>query len=144
MRPDTTAGIVTAARRRRELTRAKAVRALRELERAGTAVTFETVARTAEVSRSWLYSQPDVRAEIQRLRDATRRVPSPPIPAAQRATAESLRHRLETTNERLRRLADDNQRLRRQLAQALGDQRATRIPASPNRTGHSSATIDPY
>jgi hypothetical protein len=29
---------------------------------------MNTVAREAGVSRSWLYSQPDLRAEIQRLR----------------------------------------------------------------------------
>ena len=136
--------IVAAARQRRELTRAKAIKALRELDRAGTPITFEVVARAASVSRSWLYAQADIRAEIQRLRDATRRAPSPPIPATQRATSESLRRRLEATNERIRHLTDDNQRLRRQLAQALGDHRAARTPASPNHTGHSSVTIDHY
>jgi Family of unknown function (DUF6262) len=144
MRPDNTAAIVTAAHRRRELARAKAIRALRELDHAGHTVTFAIVARTADVSRSWLYNEPDIRNEIQRLRDATRRAPSPSIPAAQRATAESLRRRLEATNERIRQLTDDNQRLRRQLAHALGDHRAARTPASPNQTDHPSVTIDPY
>jgi hypothetical protein len=115
--------IVAAARRRRELTRAKAVRALRELDRTGAAITFQTVARTAQVSRSWLYAQPDIRTEIQRLRGATRRSPNPPIPASQRATADSLRRRLEATHERIRQLTAENQRLRRQLAQTLGERR---------------------
>ena len=144
MRPDTTMHLAIAARQRHELARAKAIRALRELDRAGTAITSEVVARAASVSRSWLYTQPDIRAEIQRLRDATRRAPSPPIPAAQRPTAESLRQRLETTNERIRQLTDDYQRLRRQLAQALGDQRAAGTPASPHQAGHPSVTIAPY
>lgn len=39
--------IVAAARQRHELTRAKAIQALRELDRAGTAITFQTVAQTA-------------------------------------------------------------------------------------------------
>ncbi len=47
MRPDNTAAIITAARHRRELTRSKAIRALRELDAAGTPVTFKTVARAA-------------------------------------------------------------------------------------------------
>jgi hypothetical protein len=85
MRPDTATHLAAAARQRHELARAKAIRALRELDRAGTATTFEAVAR-ASVSRSWLYTQPDIRGEIQRLRDATRRALSLPIPAAQRAT----------------------------------------------------------
>ena len=41
--------IVTAARQRRELTRAKAIRALRELDRAGTPITFEIVGRPEEL-----------------------------------------------------------------------------------------------
>lgn len=75
MHADNTAPLITAARRRSELTRSRAVRAIRELDHAGTPVTFETVARTAGVSRSWLYGQPDIRGEIERLRDATARAP---------------------------------------------------------------------
>jgi small-conductance mechanosensitive channel len=123
--------IVTAARQRRELTRAKAIQALRELDHAGTPITFEVVARAARVSRSWLYAQPDIRTEIQRLRDATRRAPTPPIPAAQRASADSLRRRLESAHERIRKLTEDNQRLRRQLAQALGEGRQAHPSTKP-------------
>jgi len=86
MRPDNTAPIIAAAKNRHELTRAKAVRALRELDHCGASVTFDTVARAAGVSRSWLYAETDVRAEIERLRDATRQAPSPPIPSRQRAS----------------------------------------------------------
>jgi hypothetical protein len=117
--------IVAAAHQRHEYTRAKAIQALRELDRAGTAITFQTVAQTAQVSRSWLYTQRDIRAEIQRLRGATRHAPTPPIPAAQRATADSLRRRLEATQQRIRQLTEENQRLRRQLAQVLGERRHT-------------------
>jgi hypothetical protein len=80
MPPDNIAPLITAAHHRHELTRAKAIQALRELDHAGTPVTFEAVARTAGVSRSWLYSQNDIRREIERLRDTTKRAPSPPIP----------------------------------------------------------------
>jgi len=88
VRPDNTGPLISAAHRRRELTRAKAIRAVRELDDAGTPVTFEVVARTAGVSRSWLYAQSDIRVEIERLRDATggrhpRRSPpasAPPTP----------------------------------------------------------------
>jgi hypothetical protein len=116
--------LIAAARHRHELTRAKTIQALRELDRAGTTVTFEAVARHAGVSRSWLYSQPDIRAEVQRLRDITRRAPSPSIPARQRTSDASLLTRLESALERNRKLTEENQRLRRQLAHALGDRRA--------------------
>jgi hypothetical protein len=128
VRPDNTAPLIGAARRRHELTRAKAILALRELDHAGTPVTFQSVASAAGVSRSWLYAQPDIRAEIDRLRDATQWAPSPPIPASQRATDASLLRRLAEARDRNRRLADENSRLRRQLAHALGDQRASPRP----------------
>jgi hypothetical protein len=123
MRPDNTAAIIAAARHRHELTRAKAIQALRELDHAGTPVTFAAVAEKAGVSRSWLYAQADVREQIARLRDATSRAPSPPIPAGQRASDNSLRHRLEAAQCQIRELRDERDRLRRQLARALGDQR---------------------
>lgn len=146
MRADNTAPLLAAARNRHELTRAKAIRALRELDHAGTPITFEVIARHAAVSRSWLYSQPDPRAEIARLRDATGRAPTAGVPAAQRTADASLLRRLQATQARDRHLSEDNQRLRRQLAHALGDQRATEhLGDAPRagRTRHSSATIGP-
>jgi hypothetical protein len=118
--------LAQSARQRHELTRSKAVRALRELDQAGTAVNFEVVARNADLSRSWLYTQPDIRAEIERLREATRHNPAPAIPAAQRTSDASLLIRLQAANENNRLLVQENQRLRRQLAHALGDQRTSR------------------
>ena len=126
MRPDNTAPIIAAARRRHELARAKAIQAIRELDRAGTAVTFAGVAGTAGVSRSWLYSQPDIRDQIQRLRTSTSRIPGVPVPAGQRPTDASQRARLTAALQRNQALADENARLRRQLARALGDQRSAR------------------
>jgi hypothetical protein len=124
VRPDP---LSEAASRRHELTRAKAIQALRELDRAGTPVTFARVAQAAGVSRSWLYTQPDISAQLRRLRQTTNDAGSAgTIPAAQRATDESLRARLAAALDRNRQLADENARLRRQLARALGDQRSAR------------------
>jgi hypothetical protein len=79
------------------------------------------------VSRSWLYTQPDIRAEIERLRSLHDRAPAQAVPARQRTTDASLLQRLEIANARNRELAEDNQRLRRQLARALGEQRAVEV-----------------
>ncbi len=125
MPADNAARLAEAARQRHELTRSKAIRTLRELDQSGSPVTYQTVAQHAAVSRSWLYTQPDLRAEIQRLRNATRPAPAPAVPALQRASEASLLKRLQAATERSRRLAEENARLRRQLAHALGDQRAT-------------------
>ncbi len=61
MRADNTRHIITAAHQRHELTRAKAIQALRTIDAQGAPVTFQTVAQAAAVSRSWLYAQPDIR-----------------------------------------------------------------------------------
>ncbi len=129
MRADNTGRLIDAARHRSELTRAKAIRALRELDHAGTPVTFAAVAAAAGVSRSWLYAQAGIRDQIARLRDSTARAPAPAIPASQRASQASLLARLAEAAGRNRELAEENARLRRQLAHALGDRRA-----SPGRT----------
>ena len=116
-----------AAARRHELTRAKAIQALHELDRAGTPVTFAGVAQTAGVSRSWLYTQPDISGHIRRLRQKTDNAGSGgAIPAGQQATDASLRARLTAALDRNKQLADENARLRRQLAHALGGQRSAR------------------
>ena len=121
MHRDATAPIIAAARKRHELTRAKAIQALRELDRTGAPITFKSVSDAAGVSRSWLYGQPGIRAEIQRLRDVTRRAPVPAIPASQRTSEASALARLDTALTRNRELSQDNQRLRRQLAQPKSD-----------------------
>jgi Family of unknown function (DUF6262) len=125
-----------AASRRHELTRARAIQALHELDRAGVPVTFAGVARAAGVSRSWLYTQPGISSQIRRLRQQADRAGSAgAVPAAQRATDASLRARLTAAPDRNKELADDNARLRRQLARALGDQRSART-----RTGNDQGS----
>ena len=118
MRPDNAAPIVAAARHRHELTRARAVQALRELDRTGAPVTFAAVAAKAGVSRSWLYAQPGIRDQIARLREATSRSPAAPVPAAQRTTDASLLRRLEAAHAERRRLQEENTRLRQEIARA--------------------------
>ena len=141
MRADNSRFIVQAARRRSQATREQAVRALRRLAASGDPVTFDSVARTAGVSRSWLYAQPDLRAELERLRALSTRAPtSPPVPAQQRATDASLRRRLEAVNAEIRRLRTENHQLRQQLARALGQRRAAVIRPSKH---NGSVTIGP-
>jgi hypothetical protein len=132
VRPDP---LSEAAARRHELTRAKAVQALRELDRAGTPVTFAGVAQAAGISRSWLYTQPGISGQIRRLREKTDGAGSAAIPAGQRATGASLRARLTATLDRNKQLAEENARLRRQLARALGDQRSARTRSGNDPEG---------
>ncbi|MDF9279275.1 DUF6262 family protein [Arthrobacter sp. EH-1B-1] len=120
MRADNSHHIRQAAERRHELTRSKAVAALRELQNQGCAVTFEAVAAAAGVSRSWLYTQTDLRADIVGLRGDR-----PQQRRANRSSAstESLRIRLKASLERNRELSKEIEHLRHQLALALGHSR---------------------
>ncbi|MEU6191511.1 DUF6262 family protein [Nocardia sp. NPDC047038] len=151
MRADNSKYLLATARHRHELARSKAIRAIRELDAAGAAVTFRIVATTAEVSRSWLYSQPDIRDEVQRLRELNRRAPTTSLPAHHRSSDSSLARRLELANARNRELTEDNHRLRQQLAQALGQLRHAGIrpsseaaePPPAHGRHRNSATIGP-
>jgi hypothetical protein len=138
MRSDNSLHLSTAAKQRHELTRAKAIAALHELDRTGAKITFESVADYAGVSRSWLYTQTDLKDEIRRLRARNQPRHATTTPARQRATDDSLRQRLDIALRRNRELADENQRLRRQLAHALGQLRDT-----PPRTRRDPITIGP-
>jgi Family of unknown function (DUF6262) len=145
VRADNTRFLVAAARRRSQATRERAIQALRRLAAAGELVTFDTVARAAGVSRSWLYAQPDLRLEIGRLRARQgngqgQASSSPSVPARQRASDASLRQRLEAINAEIRRLRAENQQLREQLAWALGERRAAAVRPSAD---HRPATIGP-
>ncbi|MGH3247754.1 MAG: DUF6262 family protein, partial [Trebonia sp.] len=133
VRPDP---LSEAAARRHELTRSRAVQALRELDRAGTPVTFASVGRAAGVSRSWLYTQPDIGNQIRRMRQQADGAGSAgAIPAGQRSTEASLRARLTAALDRNKQLADENARLRRQLARALGDQRSAGVRSGNDPEG---------
>ena len=100
----------------------RAERALRDLDAEGAAITFQSVARRAGVSRQWLYTQPALRAQIERLRD---RAPAPTsaVPARQRATEASLRQRVETLRAENQRLREEITSLKTELAIAYGQQR---------------------
>ncbi len=144
MRADNSRFLIQAARRRSQATRERAIQALRRLAATGGPATFDSVARTAGVSRSWLYTQPDLRAEIERLRAAYGHAPaSLPIPARQRASDASLQRRLEAVNAEIRRLREENQQLREQLAWALGERRAAAVrgQAEPTSTSKDSRPV---
>lgn len=88
----------------------------------GAHITFQSVARRAGVSCQWLYTQPALRSEIERLRDG------PPaeangIPARQRATEASLRQRVDALRAEHQRLREENASLKTELAIADGQQR---------------------
>jgi hypothetical protein len=140
MRADNSAHLAISARRRHETTRAKAIQAIRELDTNGTRISFDAIARHARISRSWLYTQPDIRAEITRLREAQPPSPTaePALPQRQRASDTSHARRLEIALTRNRDLSTENQRLRGQLARAFGQLRAAGVTTATQPAPHDT------
>jgi hypothetical protein len=133
MPADNTHHLALAARRRAERTHQRAVAALRRMDTAGQPITFDSLAREAGVSRSWLYTQQDLRAEVERLRERHPTRPTPAVPSQQRASDASLLRRLQTATERIQRIEHENRYLHQALAQALGERRAADILGQVHR-----------
>jgi Family of unknown function (DUF6262) len=123
-RADNTRFLAQAAARRHQAALANASQAIERLDRSAQPVTFSAVAAAAGVSRAWLYRNPDIRDLITRLRTEPARTAS--TRAAQRATAESLRARLDAAHEEITRLRAENAALRQQAARRIGQQRTRR------------------
>ena len=119
-RADNSAFLAQANARRHQAALSAAHHAIEQLQRQGRPVTFSTVAQSAGVSRGWLYRQDQIRDLISQQRAL--KPPATPI-TAQRATADSLRQRLDAARAEITRLRAENHSLREQLARQLGLQR---------------------
>jgi len=127
-RADNSSFLTQANARRHQAALSAAHHAIEQLQRQGQAVSFSTVAQSAGVSRGWLYRQDQIRDLISR-----QRALQPPATrvTAQRATADSLRQRLDTARTENTRLRAENRSLRDQLARHLGLQRTQHAKDTP-------------
>jgi small-conductance mechanosensitive channel len=128
---DNITALAQATRRRAAQARARAERALAAAGRGGRPVTVAGLAKTAGVSRSWLYTQPDLMAAVRHLQQ---RHPAPERTGPQPATVTSLRHRLDTALARIKQLRADNADLTRQLETAHGEIRRLRYTPTATPT----------
>lgn len=119
-----------AAQARHAASLKRAEDALRTLLRQGQPISMKGFAKIAGVSRSWLYNQPEVRAQLEQLQRAPARTAGPRRDA-QRATSESLRQQIHTCRQEITRLRAENHQLRDQLARRLGDDRVAAITKQP-------------
>jgi predicted RNase H-like nuclease (RuvC/YqgF family) len=112
----------------------RARRALRELERRGSPISFQAVAAEAGVSRAFLYGHDQLRAAIEQLREEHQHAPSR-LPRHERASEESLRARLRGALEENKRLRCENAQLRDELAHAHGEVRELKLASRHGSTG---------
>jgi Family of unknown function (DUF6262) len=125
MPADRAARLAEHARARHEHAMRRACAALAAIARDGQPVTVSRLAAEAAVSRSWIYTQPALRDQIDKLRQDTpaRADPHRHQPSS-RASDNSLRNRLELAHQKITQLRAENQQLRRDLASAHGQIRA--------------------
>lgn len=114
------------ARQRHRQTLERAETALTEMADAGEPITPARLAARAQVSRSWIYSQPALRDRLRQLQrhqadSAANRQ------TVTRASNDSLRQRLELAHQRISELRAENQQLRDALAHAYGQLREARL-----------------
>jgi uncharacterized protein DUF6262 len=137
-RADNSAFLAQANARRHQAALAAARHAIEQFQREGTAINYTAIAHSAGVSRSWLYRQSQIRDLISQLRQ--QHAPAAAL-AAQRASAGSLRQRLDTARAEITRLRAENRSLRDQIARQLGLQRTQ--SASDGPTDHPASDPSP-
>jgi Family of unknown function (DUF6262) len=120
--------LVEHAHQRHERTLQRARDALITIAESGEPVTIAMLATRAGVSRSWIYTQPELRERIEQLQQAA------PLTrgsdGVHRASDQSLHRRLDLAHQRLAQLRTGNQRLREALARAHGQLRAAGAPTA--------------
>lgn len=120
MHADNTHHLLAAAGERSEKARARTAEAMTQLRETGRTATVSELAR-AGVSRSWLYTQPDLLDLLQKQK-STNRTSTPG--SSTRASDTSLHRRLQLAHQRIRQLTDENARLSERLARTHGAFRA--------------------
>lgn len=125
MRADNTAHLQRATQNRAQRSRQRVHEILRVLDRTGAPVSVSSVANAAGVSRTYLYSHPDLLDAITTLRAARGDRPDP-VPRRQRATETSLLQRIDALMAKNKQLRDETALLRRQLSVAHADLRDLR------------------
>ena len=123
MRTDNTHHLLAAARQRSDKAHQKVEEALKQLDQTTQPATVSELARTAGVSRSWLYTQPDLLEQLQQ-----RKQPGKTSRAGSsvRASETSMQRRLQLAHQRIQQLTDENRRLQDRLARAHGALREAR------------------
>ncbi|MBT2225065.1 DUF6262 family protein [Nonomuraea sp. NEAU-A123] len=119
--------LIEASKQRHQQARHRAQDAITAAERRGDRPTVVGIAEAAAVSRSWLYTQPDLIEAIGQLRQRT---PKTSRSRAQGASEASLQSRLETALERNRQLRAEVADLTARLEAVHGELRKLRIQST--------------
>jgi len=116
-----TSGLVAHAQRRREATLTRIKTVITDMADEGKAISFATVASAAGVTKTYLYSQAQIRARIEALRDSPRAQPQrAPLPAALGKTDASKDLLLLAKEQRIHELEEEVRQLKKERSALLG------------------------
>ena len=121
---DNTRHLLEAPRRRAAQARSRAETAIAEAASSGQRPTVVGIVRTAAVSRSWLYTQPDL---IQAIEQLQHRRPAAARTGPQPASVRSLETRIEALQRRNSALRSEVRDLTARLEAAHGELRQLRL-----------------
>jgi predicted nuclease with TOPRIM domain len=95
-------------------------RAIKELIKKGLKINFNSVSNAAGVSKSFLYNQYEIKKRIETLRNQQKELPSPK--QIKRNTSDNSKDVIITAlRERVKRLEEENIKLKKQLEANLGN-----------------------
>lgn len=111
-------GLRKSAQSRHQQTAQRAEEGIRQLQKLGRPINFNTVAQAAKVSTAWLYQHPAIRQRIEHLRAQQR---TPVIPTAQTKTSDASKDAmLAALRQRVKQVEGENRELRKQLEVVYG------------------------
>ncbi|MBD2296739.1 hypothetical protein H6G06_25460 [Anabaena sphaerica FACHB-251] len=113
-----TDGLKENAIKKRDEAKARTDKAIQQLIKDKKKINFNTVAEAADVSKAWLYKEPEIKERIQSLREQC--LDEKKLPPQERTSESSWKAKYQTLKDRLQRIEAENRGLRDQLEVAYG------------------------
>jgi hypothetical protein len=111
-------GLKAHAQQKRQETLDKAEKAIEQLIKEGRRVNFNTVAEAGDVSKAWLYDEPQIRERIEQLRKQS--TPKHSLPPEQKMSDESKSAIIGLHKQKIKKLEEENCKLLEQLQVSNG------------------------
>lgn len=113
-----TTEIVRLAQQKSQKTREKVDKAISKFSIEGKAINFNSIAKEAKVSKSWLYKEQDIRQRIESLR---KRQITSNIVSKPKKSSRSEEILIKTLKRRVMELEKENKKLQNQIQKLYGD-----------------------
>lgn len=112
-------GLKAHAQQKRQEALEKAEKGIQQLIKEGKRVNFNTVAEAGDVSKAWLYDEPQIRERIEQLRKQST-TPKRSLPPEQKMSDESKSAIIGLHKQKIKKLEEENRKLSEQLQVSYG------------------------